>query len=155
MADSVLKQVASLPKLNYDELKALYVSLYGTEPPAYNRDLIIKRLAYRLQEIAYGGLSERVQQRLDEALVENGYDKNAMPVGVSKRKRNVMKNHPVVGTVLVREWRSERYEAITLRDGFEFQGRKYRSLSAIAAAITGAHQSGQAFFGLKPVRRKR
>lgn len=154
MADSVLKQVASLPKLNFDELKSMYVSLYGTEPPAYNRDLIIKRLAYRLQEIAYGGLSERVQQRLEEVLEENGYDENAMPVGVSKRKRNVTKDHPVVGTVLIREWRGKRYEVTSLRDGFEFQGRKYRSLSAIAAAITGAHQSGQAFFGLKPVRRR-
>lgn len=154
MADSVLKQVTSLPKLSFNELKALYLSLYGTEPPAYNRDLIIKRLAYRLQEIAYGGLSERVHQRLDEALVENGYDENAMPTGVSKRKRNVTKDHPVVGTMLVREWRGKRYEVTTLRDGFEFEGRKYRSLSAIAAAITGAHQSGQAFFGLNAVRRK-
>lgn len=155
MADSVLKQVTSLPKLSYDELKAMYVSLFGTEPPAYNRDLIIKRLAYRLQEIAYGGLPERVKQRLDEVLEENGYDDKAMPIGVSRRKRNVMNNHPVAGTVLVREWRGKRYEVITLRDGFEFEGRKYRSLSAIAAAITGAHQSGQAFFGLKSARRKK
>ncbi len=154
MADSVLKQVTSLPKLSFDELKALYVSLYGTEPPAYNRDLIIKRLAYRLQEIAYGGLPERVRQRLDEVLVDNGYDENAMPTGVSKRKRKVTEDHPVVGTVLVREWRGKRYEVTSLRDGFEFEGRKYRSLSAIAAAITGAHQSGVAFFGLKPVRRR-
>ena len=154
MADSVLKQVTSLPKLSFDELKSLYVSLYGTEPPAYNRDLIIKRLAYRLQEIAYGGLPERVRQRLDEVLVDNGYDDSAMPTGVSKRKRKVTEDHPVVGTVLVREWRGKRYEVTSLRDGFEFEGRKYRSLSAIAAAITGAHQSGVAFFGLKPVRRK-
>lgn len=154
MADSVVKQVASLPKLQYEELKAMYVALYGKEPPAYNRDLIIKRLAYRLQEIAYGGLPERVLRRLDEVLVENGYDENAMPIGVSKRKRKVMNDHPVIGTVLVREWRGERYEVTSLRDGFEFKGRKYRSLSAIAAAITGAHQSGVAFFGLKPARRK-
>lgn len=154
MADSVLKQVAGLPKLTYDELRGMYVALYGKEPPAYNRDLIIKRLAYRLQEIAHGGLSDRVQQRLDEVLVENGYDENAMPTGVSKRQRKVMKDHPVIGTVLVREWRGERYEVTSLRDGFEFKGRKYRSLSAIAAAITGAHQSGVAFFGLKPARRK-
>lgn len=155
MADSVLKQVASLPNLKHDELKAMYVALYGTEPPAYNRDLIIKRLAYRLQEIAYGGLSERVERRLDEVLVENGYDENAMPVGTSKRKTKVAKDHPVVGTVLLREWRGKHYQVTTLRDGFEFEGRKYRSLSAIATAITGTHQSGVAFFGLKPVRRKK
>lgn len=154
MADSVVKQVASLPKLRHEELKAMYVALYGKEPPAYNRDLIIKRLAYRLQEIAYGGLPERVLQRLDEVLVENGYDEYAIPIGGSKRKPKVAKDHPVIGTVFVREWRGLRYEVTTLRDGFEFKGRKYRSLSAIAAAITGAHQSGVAFFGLKPARRK-
>lgn len=155
MTDSILKQVTSLPKLSFNELKALYVSLYGSEPSAYNRELIIKRLAYRLQEIAFGGLSERVRQRLDEVLIDNGYDENAMPTGVSKRKRKVTEDHPVVGTILVREWRGKRYEVTSLRDGFEFEGRRYRSLSAIAAAITGAHQSGVAFFGLKQARRKK
>ncbi len=107
MADSVVKQVASLPKLKYEELKAMYVALYGKEPPAYNRDLIIKRLAYRLQEIAYGGLPERVLRRLDEVLVENGYDENAMPMGVSKAQAQSDERPPVIGTVLVREWRGE------------------------------------------------
>jgi hypothetical protein len=95
----------------------MYLSLYGKQPPAYNRDFIIKRLAYRLQEIACGGLSERVLQRLDEVLVENGYDENAMPIGTSKRKSNAAKNHPVAGTVLMREWRGKRYVVTTLRDG--------------------------------------
>lgn len=155
MADSVLKQVANLKNLTHEELKALYITLHGKEPPAYNRGFIIKRLAYRLQEIAYGGLPERVQKKLDDALVQNGYDENAMPLGVSKRKPKVGSNHPISGSMFIREWRGKRYQITALRDGFEFEGKKYRSLSAVARAITGTHWNGRLFFGLKNGRKGR
>lgn len=148
MSDSVLKQVAGLCNLNHDELKALYMTLHGKEPPAYNRDFIIKRLAYRLQEIAYGGISEQVQRRLDDVLVEHGYDENAMPIKKSRGKDKSPRNHPITGCVFIREWNGTRHMVTTLADGFEYEGRKYRSLSAIAKTITGTHWNGRAFFGL-------
>lgn len=148
MSDSVLKQVANLNNMSYDELKALYVTLHGKEPPAYNRDFIVKRLAYRIQEIAYGGLSEEAHRKMDDVLKRHGYNENAMPVRTSRRSAGRSKNLPVIGSKLIREWNGRRYEVTALHDGFEFNGRKYRSLSAIAKAITGTHWNGRAFFGL-------
>jgi hypothetical protein len=148
MSDSVLKQVTNLKHLAYDELKALYVTLHGKEPPAYNRDFIVKRLAYRIQEIAYGGLSEEAHRKMDDVLKRHGYNDNAMPARASRRSAGRPKNLPVIGSKLVRDWNGRRCEVTALHDGFEFEGRKYRSLSAIAKAITGTHWNGRAFFGL-------
>lgn len=148
MSNSVLKQITNLNNLTYEELKVLYVTLHGSEPLAYNRDYIIKRLAYRLQEIAYGGLSERVRKKLDDVLVENGYDENAMPIKKHCGSHKSPKNHPVIGCTFIREWNGKRYQVTTIADGFEFEGEKYRSLSAIAKVITGSHWNGRAFFGL-------
>jgi hypothetical protein len=144
---SVLKQIADLRNLSHDELVSLWHTLCGNEPPASNRRFIIKRLAYRIQEIAYGGLSQEAHAKMDSVLKCHGYDENGMPKGTSGRAQG-RKDMPVIGSKLVREWNSRRYEVTTLRDGFEFEGRKFRSLSAIAKAITGTHWNGRAFFGL-------
>jgi hypothetical protein len=149
MRNSILKQVANLSNLSHDELKSLYMTLHGSEPPAYNRDFIIKRLAYRLQEIAFGGLSERTQQKLDDELTRHGFDENAMPRSRRRMKERTQNGHPVIGCVFVREWHGEQHEVTTLRDGFEYEGMKYRSLTAVAKAITGQHMSGRIFFGLR------
>ncbi|NLN76240.1 MAG: DUF2924 domain-containing protein [Armatimonadetes bacterium] len=146
--DSVLKQIADLRNLSYDELVQLWRTLYGSEPPAYNRQFIVKRLAYRIQEIAYGGLSEEAHRRMDDVLKRHGYDENGMPVKSSKRRDGRLKDAPVIGSRLIREWNGRRYEVTALHNGFEFEGRKYKSLSAIAKAITGTHWNGRAFFGL-------
>ena len=147
MSDSVLKQVADLNNLSHRELKSLYITLHGSEPPAYNREFIIKRLAYRLQEIAYGGLSERTHKRLDDALIEHGYDENGMPVSRRPGRRKKPKNQPIIGCVFIREWNGRRYQVMAIADGFEYEGKKYRSLTAIAKVITGTHWNGRAFFG--------
>ncbi|MHB1000797.1 MAG: DUF2924 domain-containing protein [Armatimonadota bacterium] len=149
MRNSILKQVVNLSNLSHDELKNLYITLHGSEPPAYNRDFIIKRLAYRLQEIAFGGLSERVQKKLDDELDWHGYDANAMPKSRKRQKDLQSKDHPVIGCVFMREWHGKQHEVTTLREGFEYEGVKYRSLTAIAKVITGQHMSGKIFFGLK------
>jgi hypothetical protein len=144
---SVIKQIADLQNLSQKELVALWRTLCGSEPPAYNRQFIIKRLAYRIQEIAYGGLSEDTHKKMDTVLKRHGYDENGMPVARPDRSSR-RKDAPVIGSKLVREWNGGRYEVTALREGFEYEGRKYRSLSAIAKAITGTHWNGRAFFGL-------
>ncbi len=144
---SVLKQIADLRNLSHEELVSLWRTLCGNEPPASNRRFIIKRLAYRIQEIAYGGLSDEAHKKMDAILKRHGYDEFGMPKATSSRAQG-RKDMPVIGSKLVREWNGRRYEVTTLRDGFEFEGRKYRSLSAIAKAITGTHWNGRAFFGL-------
>jgi hypothetical protein len=145
MKNSALKQVADLPNLTSQELKERWRSLYGTEPPQYNREHLIKRLAHRIQELTYGGLSETAKQKMRELLEENGFDEMG---GTGKKRPKANREMPVIGTCLIREWRGNRYEVTVVEGGFEFEGRRYRSLTAITKAITGTHWSGPAFFGL-------
>ena len=144
---AVLKQVMELPTLDCAELKARWAELYGTEPPAYNKPYLIKRLAYRIQELFYGGLSEQAKVHLQQAAKED-------PVAtVNRRIPEERKSNEAIlpGTRLVRIWNDRRYEVIVLADGYEFEGRTFRSLSAVAREITGTRWNGKVFFGLKKV----
>lgn len=133
----------------------MYLALHGRESPAYNRDFLIKRIAYRLQEIAYGGLSERVHAKLDNVLSENGYDECAMPKRRRKSRATVQMASPIAGCTFVREWKEKRYEVVAVAGGFEYAGRTYRSLTSVAKAITGTHWNGKAFFGASSGRKNR
>lgn len=151
MKESVLKQIAQLQKLSYEELKERWEMLYGGTPPAYNRTFIIKRLAYRIQELACGGLSQGAHAKMREVLQNYGFDKNGCDCSVRQTDREKMrrKEMPVSGTRLVRNWNGRRYEVTVVPGGFEYEGRKYRSLTAITKAITGTHWNGRAFFGFR------
>ncbi|MBI5529336.1 MAG: DUF2924 domain-containing protein [Deltaproteobacteria bacterium] len=145
---SILRQLAELDRLGPVEIKERWRALFGTEPPAYNRPFLVKRLAHRIQELAYGGLPESARRRMDDLLNEAGYDEN----GALLKDRRLFRKSPtapVAGTRLIREWNGERHEVTTLRVGFEYQGRQYRSLSVIAREITGTRWNGPKFFGLR------
>ncbi|QLH40887.1 MAG: DUF2924 domain-containing protein [Defluviicoccus sp.] len=142
MHDSALAQVAALPEKSTAELKQLWRELYDREPPPYNRAFLVKRLAYRIQELAMGGLSAWAEAKL-KALVEEEDRRVKGKVPVRKGDR------PISGTRLIREWRGVEHTATVLDDGFECQGRKFKSLSAIARAITGTRWSGPLFWGLR------
>ena len=146
---AILQQLAELETLRTDELKARWRTLYGMDPPRFNRQFLVKRLAYRIQEIAYGGLPDEVSARLNQLLDEEGYDEIGVrrPGGRSARRNGT--GHPVPGTVLIREWDGERHEVTALQKGFEYRGIPYRSLSAIARKITGTQWNGPLFFGLR------
>ena len=147
MSQTVLKQIADLQRRSYAELQERWRMLMGAEPPRYSRESLVKRLAHRLQELAYGGLSSETRERMDQLLEEGGYDElgGMRP----RRRRRGHEDTPVVGTRLVREWDRERHEVTVVQGGFEYRGRRYRSLSAIANTITGGHWNGKAFFGLR------
>ena len=148
MKRSVVKQIAELPTLPIDRLKERWRALYGTEPPAYNRAHLVKRLAYRVQELAYGGLSEIAMAQLRDHVEDGHLGVDTPGKGRSEKKKRDL-DLPVVGTRIIREWNGHRYEVTVLHDGFEFQGRRFRSLTAVAKAITGGHRNGPAFFGLR------
>ena len=141
MNNSVLAQVSALPGKSATELKQMWRDLYDREPPAYNRQFLIKRLAYRLQELAYGGLSAQAEVKL-KALAEEEEDRLR-----GKAPRRIAR--PIAGTRLVREWKGIEHHVTVLDNGFEYQGRKYTSLSAIARAITGTRWNGPLFFGMR------
>ena len=142
MHDSVLAQVAALPEKSMADLKQLWRELYDREPPPFNRPFLVKRLAYRIQELAFGGLSARAEAKL-KALVdeEDRRLKGKLPVRNGDR--------PISGTRLIREWQGVEHTATVLDDGFEYQGRRYKSLSVIARAITGTRWNGPLFWGLR------
>ena len=148
MTDTVLTQIAGLKRLEYSELRSLYRTLHDKDAPAYNRDFLIKRIAYRIQEMAYGGVSEQTRAKHQGVLDKNGSDACGMPVARVKRNGRPKPGHPAVGTQFIRVWRGKRYVVTALADGFEYNGRRYRSLSAIASEITGTHWNGKCFFGL-------
>ena len=142
MNDSVLARVAALKNMPTPELKEQWQKLFETPPPPYNRRFLECRLAYRIQELAYGGLKPETVKRL-EALGEQLDGGNI----VLRRIRGDDK--PIAGTRLIREWQGVEHTVTVLNDGYEWQGRPNQSLSAIARAITGTRWNGWVFFGLK------
>ena len=135
-------RLAALPGLPIGELKEQWRSLFGTEPPPYNRRFLESRLAYRIQELAYGGLKPETLARL-EALGEQFDGRNITLRRIRYEQR------PIAGTRLIREYQGVEHVVTVTRDGYEYQGRPYQSLSAIARAITGTRWNGWVFFGLR------
>jgi hypothetical protein len=142
MIDTVLGRLAQLKTTPTPVLKKQWRDLFDTEPPPYNRRFLESRLAYRIQELAYGGLKPETIERL-EALGEQ------LDGGNIAVRRARADEQPITGTRLVREWQGVEHTVTVLKDGFEWQGRPYKSLSAIARAITGTRWSGPLFFGLR------
>ena len=142
MTDTVLTRVAALKTLPIPQLKQQWRDLFESEPPPYNRRFLEHRLAYRIQELAYGGLKPSTMKRLRE-LAED------LDGGNPENRRRHHQDRPMPGTRLIREWQGVEH-CVTVRDeDFEYQGRPYRSLSAAARAITGTQWNGLVFFGLK------
>jgi hypothetical protein len=141
MSNSVLAQIGALKSMDAKALKARWRDLFDTEPPPYNRRFLESRLAYRIQELAYGGLKPETVERL-AALAEQVGGKGA-------RRGRIAKERPIAGTRLLREWQGVEHSVTVRDDGFEYQGRPYKSLSAIARLITGTRWNGWIFFGLK------
>jgi hypothetical protein len=138
----ILRRLASLKTTTTPDLKQQWRELFGTEPPAFSRTYLQSRLAYRIQELAYGGLQPATVARL-EALGERLDGGNV----VLRRRR--ADDRPLPGTRLVREYRGVQHVVAVLADGFEFEGRPYASLSAVARHITGTRWNGWTFFALK------
>lgn len=141
MTLDVKDRLALLPKMGRAELLALWSELYKQPPPPQlRRGLLIKFLAYRIQEQAYGGLSPATRKRLRELAHKFERDPNAEIAGAPRIKP---------GTRLIRDWGGKTYHVTVLDNGYEYAGQRYSSLSEIARLITGTRWSGPLFFGLK------
>lgn len=143
---SVAAQVARLPALPMDELWALWDEFFPQRPCNHHRDYVASRVAYKLQERAFGALSPTVRRKL-EKIGETGAVPN------QKRRGEIQL---AAGAVLVREFDGIEHRVTALPDGqFEYLGQRFRSLSAVARAISGTPWSGPVFFGLKSGKAKR
>ncbi|WP_373504641.1 DUF2924 domain-containing protein [Aestuariivirga sp.] len=145
--DPIPARLVALKTTSTPDLKKQWRQLFETEPPAFNRRYLESRLAYRIQELAYGGLKPETVRRLERLGEELD--------GGSKAKRQTRADsRPISGTRLIREYQGIEH-CVTVRDtDFEYQGRPYKSLSAIARAITGTQWNGLTFFGIKSAARK-
>ncbi len=141
----VLGRLAALKTAATPALREQWRTLFGTEPPPYNRRFLESRLAYRIQELAYGGLKPETLARL-EALGEQ------LDGGKITVRRMRGDDKPIAGTQLIREYQGVEHVVTVTRDGYEYQGRPYQSLSAIARTITGTRWNGRVFFGMRPSR---
>jgi hypothetical protein len=142
MTETIVARIAGLKTTSTPGLKAMWRDLFDSEPPPYNRRFLESRLAYRIQELAYGGLKPATIERL-EALGEQ------LDGGNIEVRRKRADDRPIAGTRLIREWQGVEHTVTVLVDGYEYQGRPYRSLSAIARAITGTRWNGPVFFGVR------
>ena len=141
MKDSLDDRLAALPRMNRKALQGLWERLFSKPPnPSLRREVLIPIIAYRLQEMALGGLKGSTDKQL-RALAEDGSQGSKLIEGLTLRHK--------AGTRYVREWQGKLHEVSVLPEGYEYNGRVYRSLSEIARAITGTRWSGPAFFGLK------
>ena len=138
--DSIPARLAALKTTSTPDLKVQWRDLFGAEPPPYNPRFLESRLAYRIQELTYGGLKPEAMKRL-EALGEQ------LDGGNIKTRRIRQDRKPIAGTRLIREWQGVEQVVTVTADGFEWQGRPYGSLSAIARAITGTRWNGWVSFG--------
>jgi hypothetical protein len=143
---ALVREIEELKEATSANLKQRWRALYGSEPPRrISRDLLIRALAYRIQEQALGGLKPSTRRLLAKVAAD-----------VSARQPIQVAPEPALkpGTVLLREWHGALHQVIVRDNGIVFQGKTYKSLSQVAHRITGTKWSGPFFFGLKAIRQE-
>ena len=148
--------IAALQRMSTSDLRRRYAEVFGDQPPSWNRVWMLKRLAWRLQALAEGGLSERARRRAEELANDADLRLNA-PKGKAAEiptERTTVKQLPAPsddrlpppGTILTRPYKGQMVLIQILTGGFAYQGQVYPSLSAVAKAVTGSHTNGFLFF---------
>lgn len=165
MAINVGKEIADLKQMTVRELREKYEAVFGEPTQAGNKDWLFKRIAWRIQALTEGDLSERARRRAEMlardadlrttaprapmAAPRDGVGGRAAGDSVRDAKPSPSladERVPPPGTVLTRVYRGQAYHVVVRDDGFEYDGQVFRSLSAIAKLITGSHWNGLLFF---------
>ena len=164
VALNVGREIALLKQMTVRELREKYLEVFGEPTRAGNKDFLFKRIAWRIQALAEGDLSERARQRAAE-LARDGDLRTTAPrlpatattgnLDTDTRSSPAVSDQriPLPGTVLTRVYRGQAHHVVVRDDGFEYDGRVFRSLSAIAKMITGSHWNGLLFFKLAKSKR--
>jgi hypothetical protein len=150
MTKSMQRQIDELGDMTAAELRERYQGVFGEETRSRHTGFLRKRILWRLRAKTAGGLSERARQRAAELVDESDLRLLAPAARSNPDRRATSRDRrlPMPGAVLTREYRGRTVTVTVLDDGFEYDGRIYRSLTAVAKAITGAHWGGFHFFGL-------
>ena len=148
------RELAALRRMTPKQLREKYSEVTGEQTRSGNRQHLIKRIAWRIQANAEGGLSERAKKRAAQ-LARDADIRVTAPTtnGVVRTKTSLLPSAtddrlPATGTVITRAYKGRTVEVTVLDQGFEYEGERYRSLSAVAKAITGSHCNGYLYFKL-------
>lgn len=142
----VLARLAALKTMTMPQLRQEWEKLFAAAAPNNSRPFLEQRLAHRIQELAFGGLTKSIVRTLDMLADE---------VEGKKVRKSVISDprNPIIGTRLIRDWKGTEHTVVVAKDGFDWNGRRYKSLSAIAKSITGTNWNGYRFFGLRAAER--
>jgi len=160
MEINVGKEIASLERMTVGELRTRYAEVFGETTNAHHRQWLVRRIIWRMQATADGDLSERARQRAHE-LANDADLRVSAPKAIKAGRTATTTDHnkptlriagnrrlPMPGSVITREYKGRTLQVRVLKQGFEFEGESYKSLSALAKAITGSHCNGYLFFRL-------
>jgi hypothetical protein len=147
-------EVAALRKATTGQVCERFAQLFGEKPRTRHKAYLIRRIAWRLQAIAEGDLSERARRRAEELANDaevrvtppRGTDAQPRPGGASATRAIVSTDRrlPAPGPAIVRQYKGQTLRVLVVPDGLEFDGNRYKSLSAVAKAVTGSHCNGYA-----------
>ncbi len=148
----IQREVSSLEKMTAGELRERYAEVFGETTRSRHKRWLIRRIIWRMQANAEGDLSERARQRAAELAVDaevrttppKDFTASRVPKAGSHDPRL-----PAPGTSIVRQYKGREIEVRVLKSGFEWEGDRYQSLSAVAKAVTGSHCNGFRFFNLE------
>ena len=151
MNNPLIEQIMALKDASLEELKVKYAELSGQEAPCSNNKVFLwRKIAYRLQEIEYGGLSSETQSRISELIERYDPINNKMfrPQQNTQKGRSGRRDArlPIPGAIIMKEYKGQVLEVKVLEKGFEYQGKAHRTLSAVAKTVTGVHWNGYLFF---------
>jgi len=156
MAETNLSHIMELKEKSLDELEAKYEELFpGQQAPSNNKIFLWRKIAYRIQELEYGGISSETQSKIQQLLQQ--YDpinnKALRPDNIPKdqpKKSGISRDKrlPIPGTVITKEYKGISLQVKVLKLGFEYNSKIYKTLTAIAKEVTGAHWNGYLFFNL-------
>ena len=147
----VTEAMTELRDMTASELRQRYAELFGEKTTSRHKDFLRRRITWRMQAQAEGGLSERARARAEELA-----DEANLRMCSLKRTREFTKEPvrrldsrlPMHGAILVRKYKGQEVRVTVLENGFEYDGKVYRTLSAVARAVTGTHWNGYHFFNL-------
>ena len=156
MAETNLSQIMALRENSLGELKTKYEELFpGQKAPSNNKIFMWRKIAYRLQELESDGISAEAQSKIQQLIQQ--YDPinnkalrpDSMPENKPK-KSNLSRDKrlPIPGTVITKEYKGIKLQIKILESGFEYNSKIYKSLTAVAKEVTGAHWNGYLFFNL-------
>jgi hypothetical protein len=160
MAQDLKKEVDRLGEMTVSELRQRYAELFGEPTRTWHKDWLRKRVAWRIQALAEGDISERARRRAAELAYDadlrlsppkesNGKSPEpGSPLTARIPPPKIDRRLPPRGTVLTRQYKGQSIQVRVLADGFEYEGNHFQSLSALAEAITGGHCNGYLFFRL-------